>query len=249
MAGTLLESKLRVPRRRPDLSVARPRLSERLGRGSESALTLLSAPAGFGKTTLLTEWLRATAEDGRSTAWLSLDERDNDPALFWRYLLAALDSVAPDVGARALALLQTPQVPLETVLATLLNDLAAIPSDVVLVLDDYHVIDAPEVHAGMAFLLEHLPQQVHLVLASRADPALPLARFRARGELVEIRAVDLRFTPDEAGAYLNGTRADGSGRHRAGGANGRVDRRAPTCCPLDPGPRRHRRVHRRFRRR
>jgi LuxR family maltose regulon positive regulatory protein len=203
MAGTLLESKLRVPRRRPDLSVARPRLSERLGRGSESALTLLSAPAGFGKTTLLTEWLRATAEDGRSTAWLSLDERDNDPALFWRYLLAALDSVAPDVGARALALLQTPQVPLETVLATLLNDLAAIPSDVVLVLDDYHVIDTPEVHAGMAFLLEHLPQQVHLVLASRADPALPLARLRARGELVEIRAVDLRFTPDEAGAYLN----------------------------------------------
>jgi LuxR family maltose regulon positive regulatory protein len=203
MTGTLLESKFHAPRRRPDLSVPRPRLSERLSRGSESALTLLSAPAGFGKTTLLTDWLRATAEDGRSAAWLSLDERDNDPALFWMYLLAALNTAAPDVGARALALLQTPQVPIETVLATLLNDLGAIPNHVVLVLDDYHVIDAPDVHAGMAFLLEHLPQQVHLVLASRADPALPLARLRARGELVEIRAADLRFTPDEAGAYLN----------------------------------------------
>ena len=140
--------------------------------------------------------------DGPS-AWLSLDQRDNDPALFWTYLVAALKTAEPGVGAGALSLLQSPQPPIEAVLATLLNDLSAISNDVVLVLDDYHVIDARDVQDGMAFLLEHLPPQIHLVIASRADPALPLARLRGRGELVEIRAADLRFTPDEAAAYLN----------------------------------------------
>ncbi|WP_155354692.1 LuxR C-terminal-related transcriptional regulator [Acrocarpospora macrocephala] len=203
MAGPLLETKLHIPRRRRGL-VARPRLSERLNRGAESALTLVSAPAGFGKTTLLTEWLAADSADGRSTAWLSLDQRDNDPALFWTYLVAALKTAAPGVGADALSLLESPQSPIDAVLATLLNDLHAISGDVVLVLDDYHVIDAPAVQDGMVFLLEHLPPQIHLVIAGRADPVLPLARLRGRGELVEIRAADLRFTPDEAGAYLNG---------------------------------------------
>src|SRR4051812_32212411 len=203
MADPLLETKLHVPRRRRGL-VARPRLSERLSRGVESALTLVSAPAGFGKTTLLTEWLAAALADGRSAAWLSLDQRDNDPALFWTYLVAALKTAAHGVGAGALSLLQSPQPPIEAVLATLLNDLDAISNEVVLVLDDYHVIDAREVQDGMAFLLEHLPPQIHLVIASRADPALPLARLRGRGELVEIRAADLRFTPDEAATYLNG---------------------------------------------
>ncbi len=203
MAGPLLETKLHVPRRRRGL-VARPRLSERLSRGAESALTLVSAPAGFGKTTLLAEWLAAPPADGRSAAWLALDQRDNDPALFWAYLVAALKTAAHGVGASALSLLQSPQPPIEAVLATLLNDLGAISNDVVLVLDDYHVIDARDVQDGMAFLLEHLPPQIHLVIASRADPALPLARLRGRGELVEIRAADLRFTPDEAAAYLNG---------------------------------------------
>ena len=202
MAGPLLETKLHVPRRRRGL-VARPRLSERLSRGAESTLTLVSAPAGFGKTTLLAEWLAAAAAEGRSAAWLSLDQRDNDPALFWTYLVAALRTAAPGVGAGALSLLQSPQPPIEAVLATLLNDLSASSDDVVLVLDDYHVIDARDVQDGMAFLLEHLPPQMHLVIASRADPALPLARLRGRGELVEIRAADLRFTPDEAAAYLN----------------------------------------------
>jgi LuxR family maltose regulon positive regulatory protein len=202
VAGALLETKLHVPRRRRGL-VARPRLSERLSRGAESALTLLSAPAGFGKTTLLTQWLAAAPADGWSVAWLSLDQRDNDPALFWTYLVAALKRTAQGGGASALSLLQSPQPPSEAGLATLLNDLDAIAKDVVLVLDDYHVIDARDVHAGMAFLLEHLPPQIHLVIASRADPALPLARLRGRGELVEIRAADLRFTPDEAAAYLN----------------------------------------------
>ena len=204
MPGPLLETKLHVPRLRRDL-VPRPRLSERLSRGAESALTLVSAPAGFGKTTLLTEWLAAAPADGRSVAWLSLDQRDNDPARFWTYLVAALQTAADGVGASALSLLQSPPSPMEEVLATLLNDLHAVSNDVVLVLDDYHVIEARDVQDGMAFLLEHLPPQMHLVIAGRADPALPLARLRGRGELVEIRAADLRFTADEAAAYLNGS--------------------------------------------
>ena len=203
MAGPLLGTKLHLPRWRRDL-VARPRLSERLSRGAESALTLVSAPAGFGKTTLLAEWLAAAPADGRSVAWLSLDQRDNDPALFWTYLVAALKTAAPWEGTSALSLLQPPQPPNEAGLVTLLNDLDAISNDVVLVLDDYHVIDARDVQDGMAFLLEHLPPQIHLMIGSRTDPALPLARLRGRGELVEIRAADLRFTPGEAAAYLNG---------------------------------------------
>jgi LuxR family transcriptional regulator, maltose regulon positive regulatory protein len=201
MAGPLLETKLHVPRRRS--LVARPRLSERLSRGAESALTLVSAPAGFGKTTLLAEWLAVAAVGGKSVAWLSLDQRDNDAALFWTYLVAALNTGAPAAGAGALALLQPPEPPSEAALVTLLNDLDALSDDVVLVLDDYHVIDARDVQDGMAFLLEHLPPQIHVVIASRADPPLPLARLRARGELAEIRAADLRFTPAEAAAYLH----------------------------------------------
>jgi LuxR family transcriptional regulator, maltose regulon positive regulatory protein len=201
LAGALLETKPHVPRRRRGL-VARPRLTERLGR--DSALTLVSASAGFGKTTLLAEWLAGAPADGRTAAWLSLDQRDNDPALFWRYLVAALQTAAPGVGAGAISLLQSPQPPLEAVVTALLNDLSSVSNDVVLVLDDYHLIEAREVRDGMAFLLEHLPPQIHLVIAGRADPALPLARLRAGGELVEIRAADLRFTPEEAAAYLNG---------------------------------------------
>src|SRR5690242_10254755 len=199
MAGPLLETKLHVPRWRRSL-VARPRLSERLSRGAESALTLVSAPAGFGKTTLLAEWLAVAAADERSVAWLSLDQRDNDPALFWTYLVAALNT---GVTGEDAVPLQPPQPPNEAGLVALLNDLGAISNDVVLVLDDYHVIDARDVQDGMTFLLEHLPPQIHLVIASRTDPALPLARLRGRGELAEIRAADLRFTPGEAAAYLN----------------------------------------------
>jgi LuxR family maltose regulon positive regulatory protein len=166
-------------------------------------LTLVSAPAGFGKTTLLAEWLTVAAAGGRSVAWLSLDQRDNDPALFWTYLVAALNTGLPGGGAGGLSLLQPPQPPNEAGLVALLNDLDAISNDVVLVLDDYHVIDARDVQDAMAFLLEHLPPQVHLVIASRTDPPLPLARLRGRGELAEIRAADLRFTPSEAAEYLN----------------------------------------------
>src|SRR4051794_37474332 len=178
----LLETKLHVPTPRRGL-VTRPRLIERLSRVGESALTLLSAPAGFGKTTLLTEWLAAAPADGPSVAWLSLDERDNDPSLSWRYVVAALRTAVPAVGAGALSLLQTPQSSMDAVLATLLNELDAVPGDVVLVLDDYHLIEDRDVNDGVAFLLEHLPSQVHLLIATRADPAMPMARLRGRGEL------------------------------------------------------------------
>jgi LuxR family transcriptional regulator, maltose regulon positive regulatory protein len=204
----LLETKFYIPGSRRGL-VPRPRLTERLDRGSASKLTLVSAPAGFGKTTLLTEWLAAgpaTPPGERLVAWLSLDRADNNPASFWTYVIAALRTVASGVGESALPLLQAPQPSqIETVLTVLLNDLAATASDIVLVLDDYHVIDASDAQDGMAFLLNHLPPRLHVVIASRSDPALPLARWRARGELVEVRAAELRFTPAEAAAYLNET--------------------------------------------
>ena len=206
MPAPLLETKLFLPRRRDGL-VPRSRLSERLDRGAAARLMLVSAPAGFGKTTLLAEWLAqapAATADGPSAAWLSLDRGDNDPTSFWTYLISALRTVAPGVGANELALLAEPKPPpIHLVLTTLLNDLGATGSDIVLVLDDYHLIDSLEVQDAMGFLLDHVPPRLHLVIASRADPALPLARLRARGELVEIRAADLRFTVDEAVAYLN----------------------------------------------
>jgi LuxR family maltose regulon positive regulatory protein len=175
-----------------------------MSRGAESKLTLVSAPAGFGKTTLLAEWLASDPAREQSVAWLSLDQADNQPLSFWPYLIAALQTVAPGVGASALSSLQESQPPpIETVLSSLLNELSVVPNDIVLVLDDYHEVDTHDIQGGMAFLLEHLPHQVHLVVTTRADPALPLARLRARGELVEIRAADLRFTSDEVAAYLN----------------------------------------------
>jgi LuxR family maltose regulon positive regulatory protein len=200
----LLATKLHAPRRRREL-VSRSRVSDRLGRGSEAALTVVSAPAGFGKSTAVTEWLATEAAAGRATAWLSLDEGDDDPTLFWSYVVAALQTAVPGVGADALPLLESGRPAVDTFLPTLLNDLAAVPVDVVLVLDDHHVIRAPEVHEAMAFLVAHLPPRVHLVLVGRADPPLPLARLRARGEVVELRAADLRFTADEAATYLRGS--------------------------------------------
>ena len=201
MASPLIETKLYPPKLRRSL-VARPRLSGPLGRGGASRLTLVSAPAGFGKTTLLAEWLAATPTE-RSVAWLSLDESDSQPASYWTYLITALQAVVPGVGASALPLLQSAQAPIETVLTMVLNDLGSMPNDIYLVLDDYHLVDGPDIQAGMTFLLEHLPPRAHLVVSTREDPALPLARLRASGELVEVRAADLRFTLDEAAVYLN----------------------------------------------
>jgi LuxR family maltose regulon positive regulatory protein len=190
---------MRVPGRRRE-AVARPRLVGRVGTGAR--LTLVSAPAGFGKTTLVTEWL---AEAGRpAVAWVSLDERDNDPGTFWTYVVTALQGATDAVGADALGLLEAPQPPIEAVLVSLVNDLDGLPGEVVLVLDDYHLVESPEIHDGMAFLIEHLPARVQLVLATRVDPPLPLARLRARGELVEVRSSDLRFTRAEAADFLSG---------------------------------------------
>jgi LuxR family maltose regulon positive regulatory protein len=203
VASSLLDTKFYAPRR-PKGLVSRPNLTDRVRRGTQSKLTLVSAAAGFGKSTLLAEWLAVARSDGSVTAWLSLDPGDNDPVAFWTHVIAALRTVTPTIGAKAMTLLESPGRSIEAALAPLLNELNALPHDVVLILDDYHAIESPEIQVGMAFLLEHLPAPMHLVIATRADPALPLARLRARGDLIEIRAADLRFTPEEASAFLNG---------------------------------------------
>jgi LuxR family maltose regulon positive regulatory protein len=196
MPAALVETKLFRPQARPGL-VPRPRLDELLGIGGRARLTLVSAPAGFGKTTLVTAWVAGVER----VAWVSLDEADRRPEVFWAYLLTALDRAAPGTGAAGLALLGAGQ-PIEAVLAAVLNELSVLPDDVTLVLDDYHAVEGPDLQAGMALLVERLPPQLRLVVITRADPALPLARLRARGELTEVRAADLRFTQDEATAYL-----------------------------------------------
>ncbi len=196
---SLLATKLHIPRPRPHL-VLRPHLTEQLQQGMERALTLISAPAGFGKTTLLAQWL---AESGTLAAWLSLGSEDNDSTSFLSYLIAALQTLDPQTGITALALLRTPQPPSpETVIAVLTNDLAGHEGDFALVLDDYHVIADESIQRGMTFLLEHLPPQLHLILASRADPPLPLARLRAQGQLCEVRIADLRFGAAEVSTFL-----------------------------------------------
>jgi LuxR family maltose regulon positive regulatory protein len=213
MALPLLKTKLYIPPVRPGL-VARPRLIERLDEGLRLGhkLTLVSAPAGFGKTTLLSEWIHsrtAGAKPGRSApgvSWLSLDAGDNDPTRFWTYVIAALQTVYPDVGQGALSALggaQPRSLPLELLLTGVINELAAKPVPPVLVLDDLHLIDDPQVHEGIVYLLDHLPPGMHVVFSSRADPPWPLARRRARGEMTELRARDLRFTPQEVASFLN----------------------------------------------
>ncbi len=203
MPAPLLATKLYLPRPRAGL-VPRPRLSERLDAGAAATLLLVSAPAGFGKTTLLAEWLAAPSE-GRRVAWVSLDRDDNDPVVFWSYVISALGTAVPGIGANELALLATSRPPpTQLLLTSLLNDLGSTEDQVVLVLDDYHLVDSQEVQEAMGFLLDHLPPRLHLVIAGRADPAVPLARLRARGELVEIRAAELRFASEEVAAYLNG---------------------------------------------
>ena len=207
--GPLLETKLYVPKWRPSL-VSRPRLVERLDQGIERRLTLVSAPAGFGKTTMLAEWLASAPAGRRPAAWVSLDQSDSDPALFWAYFIASLQTVHSGVGESALSMLRSPQPPpIEAILTTLINEINAVEQplsselDFVLVLDDYHLIDAQPIHSAITFLVDHLPLQMHLVIASRSDPPLPLARLRGRGESTELRAADLRFTPHEAAAFLN----------------------------------------------
>ena len=200
MSPELLSTKLFTPPVRNNL-VPRPRLVGRLNEGLEGKLTLISAPAGFGKTTLVSEWI---AGCGLPVAWLSLDEGDNDPNRFLTYLVTALQTVAANIGDGVLAVLQAPQPPsIESILTALLNEITTIQDNFILVLDDYHVVDSKPVDNVLTFLLEHLPPQMHLVIASREDPHLPLARLRARGQLTELRATDLRFTPAEATDFLN----------------------------------------------
>ncbi|GAA1915572.1 LuxR C-terminal-related transcriptional regulator [Nocardioides marmoribigeumensis] len=206
MAVPLLGTKLFLPRPRAQL-VPRARLAEQVDRGLGARLLLVSAPAGFGKTTMVVDRLRAATQPPRSAAvaWLSLDPGDEDPATFWTYVVSALRTAVPNLGSDALALLADPHPPpLEVVLTTVLNELGHGEGDVVLVLDDYHVVGSLEVHTQLAFLLDHAPDRLHLVLVTRADPPLPLARLRASGDLVEIRAADLRFSEDETAAYLTG---------------------------------------------
>ncbi len=201
METALLSTKLYIPPARPEL-VPRPRLSQRLGEGLARRLTLVCAPAGFGKTTLVSEWLRTLA--GVSAAWLTLDEEDNDPARFLDYLIAALQSAQAGLGKAAQALLRSPHAPpVRSILTALINDLARGATDLVLVLDDYHEIETQAGHDAVALLLDHLPQPLHLVIISRTDPPLPLARLRARDQVTEIRAADLRFTVEEAAIFLN----------------------------------------------
>jgi len=196
----LLRTKLFIPPPRPKI-VPRPHLIERLNEGMHCKLTLISAPAGFGKTTLVSEWLAGCQ---RPVAWLSLDKGDNDPTRFLMYFIAAMQTIEVNIGEGVLGVLQSPQPPtIESILIALLNEITTIPDNFVLVLDDYHVIDSKPVDEALTFLLEHLPPHMHLVIATREDPHLPLTRLRARGQLTELRAADLRFTPAEAAEFLN----------------------------------------------
>ncbi len=223
MLSSLLSTKLFIPPVRPG-AIARPRLTERLlsGVNHPGRFTLLSGPAGFGKTTLLSEVIaqiqqqrepeggepKVHARDPlvRTVAWLSLDEGDNDPNRFWNYLITACQSVLGEVGETALALLRTPQPFSDDTIPTLLiNDLTSQKHSLVLVLDDYHTIQNTALHASLLFLLDHLPPNLHLIVSTRTDPPWPLARYRARNQMIEIRAQDLRFTLQEAAAFLNQT--------------------------------------------
>src|SRR5215468_2391096 len=202
--GVLLATKLHVPRPQPGF-VQRPRLIEALGEGLARGRVLVCAPAGFGKTALLSDWARG---GGRPVAWLGLDGGDSDPARFWRYVVAALDRARPGLAGRVGP---PPSRSFEGLVTALINELAADPGpdEVLLVLDDYHLVDSGPVHASVAFLLENLPPGLRVVVTSRADPPLPLARLRARGQLAELRAAELRFTGEEAAALLAETAGPG----------------------------------------
>ena len=204
MPQTLVTTKLRAPRTRPNL-VERPRLHEALDRGEGRKLTLVSAPAGFGKTTLLVEWLMERSGSERSVVWVSLDESDNDPARFLSYLVGALQNVEEGIGEGVLASLRSPELPpIETLVEALINELAGAGREVTVFLDDYHLIDSEFVHEAVSFFLEHLPENVGLVIATRTDPPLSLSKLRARDQVTEIKAAELRFTSDEAAAFLRG---------------------------------------------
>ena len=205
-ADPLVSTKLRPSRARPKM-VARSHLAERLNQEAGRKLTLVSAPAGFGKTTLLGKWANDQADKAHPVAWLSLDEDDNDPARFLSYLVAAIGRGTGEegFGEGVLAALRSPEPPrIEALTGALVNEVASLPGGLDLVLDDYHAIDSEGVHRIVTILLEHLPEGAHLIISSRVDPPLPLARLRVRGQMAELRAADLAFTEEEAVAFLRG---------------------------------------------
>ena len=198
MLSPLLTTKLYVPPARLN-RVPRPRLNNQLNIGRP--VTILAAPAGFGKTTALSEWIPTSQH---CVTWVALDDGDNDPVRFWMYVIAALQRLRPDLGANALTMLQLPQSPpITSILTTFINDITSFPEAFSLVLDDYHLIKLQAIQESLTFLLDHLPPRMRIILSTRADPPLPLARLRARDQLTELRAHDLRFTPDEAAKFLN----------------------------------------------
>ena len=199
----ILVTKVTAPPLRPQ-GVVRPRLMARLDDAFAKPLTLISAPAGSGKTTLVSQWLSGMTNDRLpKPAWLSLDRDDNDPTRFLAYLIAAFHTIEPTLGQGALALLQSPiPPPPKTIVTPLLNESSNLKSPILLVLDDYHLVTSPAVHEAVAFFLDRLPPNLHLILTTREDPPLPLARLRARNQLAELRAEDLRFTPAEAAQFL-----------------------------------------------
>ena len=200
MPTPILATKLYLPPPRPE-AISRCRLIEQLQGGLRRKLTLISAPAGFGKTTLVSQWVSNCA---RAVTWLSLDEEDNDLQRLLSYLIAALQTISANMGESILAALQSPQPPeTKSILTRLINEITALPDPFILVLDDYHLIDTTAIDSALTFLLEHLPPQAHLALATREDPALPLARLRVQGQLSELRVKDLRFTTSEAAEFLN----------------------------------------------
>ncbi|HEY3473569.1 MAG TPA: AAA family ATPase [Anaerolineales bacterium] len=202
MKDLFLSTKIHIPHLRTN-KVSRARLTKRLRAGIDQpgSFALLSGPAGFGKTTLICEFAANLPE---RVTWLSLDEADNDPSRFWTYLIRACQSVYADIGESALAGLRTPgPMPPEVIPTLLINDVAMLKTGLVLVLDDYHVIQNQTIHSGIGFMLDHLSDNLHLIISTRVDPPLSLARFRARGQLIELRAADLRFTSEETDAFLN----------------------------------------------
>ena len=228
-AAPLLAAKRTVPPRRPGL-VRRRRLLDRLA-AADTRLVAVVAPAGWGKTTLLAEWAQDPVER-RPVAWVSLDEADDEPGRFWTYVLTALQATVPRWAPAPLAALTAPGLaPVDLALPTLLNELEAAGDDQhLLVLDDYHALTDPRIHEDVEFVLSYLPPALRLVVAGRADPPLPLARLRARGELTDVRSADLRFTDDEAARPGRRGRRDRGGRGRRGRRSASAPRAGRPAC-------------------